>query len=90
MEFAMGQGALEFYSQRDAQTIEKRTGELKAQQYKQQARGLMTGAFIDAAMKVGGSALSAGLLGGAPTGGGYTAGGMTAFRADMGGMLGPI
>jgi len=90
MEFAMGQGALEFYSQRDAQTIEKRTGELQAQQYKQQARGLMTGALISAVTKVAGAGLNAGLLGGPPAGGGYVSGGMTALRADMGGNVGPI
>lgn len=65
-EYALSRGALESYTIMDNQVIAERGGEMQAQQYMQQARGVMRAGMIGAIAKGATTAYQFGLIGGAP------------------------
>ena len=62
----MARGADEFFMTQEGQTIALRTGEIKADQYMQQAAAVKQQAFMSAAFGLGSQAYSQSQLGGAP------------------------
>lgn len=64
--YAMARGADEFFMTREGQTIALRTGEIKADQYMQQAAAVKQQAFMSAAFGLGAQQYSQSQLGSAP------------------------
>jgi hypothetical protein len=62
-EYALSRGALESYTIMDNQVIAERGGEMQAQQYMQQARGVMRAGMIGAFTSFGTTAYQFGLIG---------------------------
>lgn len=65
-QYALSRGAQETYTIMDNQVIAERGGEMQAQQYMQQARGVMRAGMIGAIAKAATTAYQFGLIGGAP------------------------
>ena len=65
-EYALSRGAQETYTIMDNQVIAERGGEMQAQQYMQQARGVMRAGMIGAIAQGATTAYQFGLIGGAP------------------------
>jgi hypothetical protein len=65
-QYALSRGAQETYTIMDNQVIAERGGEMQAQQYMQQARGVMRAGLIGGIAKGATTAYQFGLIGGAP------------------------
>ena len=65
-QYALSRGAQETYTIMDNQVIAERGGEMQAQQYMQQARGIMRSGLIGGIAKGATTAYQFGLIGGAP------------------------
>jgi hypothetical protein len=65
-QYALSRGAQETYTIMDNQVIAERGGEMQAQQYMQQARGVMRAGMIGAIAQGATTAYQFGLIGGAP------------------------